>query len=264
MQVPGILKSKVFLCNVPATVEETQVRSVVVEIGKVIGFFYMRDVQNGDRGFAFITYQNESDAHLAVSKLNGKFLFENAIRPVLVKLTCEKIKSLDNPGLVFVDPCKLLPSANWEEYRSEEGHAYYHNSTTGETVWEKPKFFTVKHIENSIDMISGTVGDGQQQSGYGPSGANLFIFHIPPEWKDEDLKNIFEPKGQLVSCKISCEDNGRSRGFGFVSYTTRESAANALQSLNGMPAGGKFLKVTIKQGEEEYAVAPAMTLPISL
>jgi CUG-BP- and ETR3-like factor len=259
--VPGVLRSKVFLGCIPATVEEPEVRSTLQSYGKLLGFFYCRDGMTSDRGFAFATYASESEASSCVSGLNGTMVFENAVRPVHAKLSCEKITDLKST--VFEDPGRGLPSSNWEEYTSEEGYPYYYNKETGETVWEKPKYFMAPATPapEPVAPAAGTVGY-IQNSGYGQLGSNLFIFHVPAEWKDEDLRTRFEPFGQLVSCKVSLDDSGRSRGFGFVGYTTREAAANAVQAMNGSPCGpGKFLKVNIKQGEEQYAVAPTAPPP---
>jgi CUG-BP- and ETR3-like factor len=261
--VPGVLKSKVFVGCIPTTTDENEVRQVLQRHGKLIGFFYCRDAVNSDRGFAFGTFSNESEAADCVSKLNGLTdVFDNSIRPVQVKLSCEKITHLD-AGSVFVDPGKTLPSMSWEEYVSDEGYPYYYNKETGETVWDKPKFF-VKQAEMPTPAaimeaasLAAAGGMGAQNTGYGPLGANLFIFHVPADWNDEILRSKFESYGQLVSCRVSTDDAGRSRGFAFVSYSTRESAANAIQSMNGYPVGGKYLKVTVKQGEEDYAIAPS-------
>jgi len=261
--VPGVLKSKVFLGCIPSTTEENEVRQVLQKYGKLIGFFYCRDAINSDRGFAFGTFSSDTEAADCVAKLNGVAdVFENSIRPVQVKLSCEKITHID-AGSVFVDPGKCLPSMNWEEYVSDEGYPYYYNKETGETVWDKPKFF-VKQAElptpaavlEAATLPVGTAATGAQNMGYGPLGANLFIFHVPGDWTDELLKSKFESYGTLVSCRVSTDEAGRSRGFAFVSYSTRESAANAIQAMNGYPVGGKYLKVTVKQGEEDYAVAP--------
>ena len=262
--VPGVLKSKVFLGCIPATTEEATVRAVLSGFGKLIGFFYCRDGMNGDRGFAFATFSSEQEAVACVAALNQTEPFENAARPVHAKLTCERISDLANT--VFVEAGKPLPSTAWEEYTSEEGYPYYFNRDTGETVWDKPKYYTPPvAVPEPTTVTVGPIGTGVvQNSGYGPLGANLFIFHAPADWKDEELRQRFEPFGQLVSCKISVDDNGRSRGFGFVGYTTREAAANAIQGMGGTPCGGgKFLKVTVKQGEEEYAVKPTMPPPVS-
>lgn len=43
------------------------------------------------------------------------------------------------------------------------------------------------------------------------------------------------------------KDTGRSRGFGFVSYDSPESAALAIKELNGFAIGNKRLKVQHKQ-----------------
>ena len=71
-------------------------------------------------------------------------------------------------------------------------------------------------------------------SNKGPDGANLFIFHIPNHFTNLDMYQLFEPYGILLSVRIMVErDTGRSRGFGFVSYDSPESAALAIKALNG-------------------------------
>lgn len=257
----GVLRSKIFVGCIPATTEEADVRSALALYGKLIGFFYCKDMMNGDRGFAFATFSSEAEAQTCVNSINGTEVFENAARPVHAKFSFEKITNLSNT--VFTESPKPLPSTQWEEYTSDEGYPYYYNKETGETVWEKPKYFVAvpEPIMVPITPILPQTG-AIQNSGYGPLGANLFIFHVPAEWKDDDLRTRFEQFGQLVSCKISLDDSGRPRGFGFVGYTARESAANAIQAMNGVPvAPGKFLKVTVKQGEEEYAVAATAAPP---
>jgi RNA recognition motif-containing protein len=68
----------------------------------------------------------------------------------------------------------------------------------------------------------------------GPEGANLFVFHIPSEFTNVDMYNLFRHYGQLVSVRIMTEGGtGRGRGFGFVSYEDGASAARAIEALNG-------------------------------
>jgi RNA recognition motif-containing protein len=71
-------------------------------------------------------------------------------------------------------------------------------------------------------------------SNKGPDGANLFIFHIPNHFTNLDMYQLFCPYGNLLSVRIMVEkDTGRSRGFGFVSYDSPDSAALAIKELNG-------------------------------
>ena len=81
----------------------------------------------------------------------------------------------------------------------------------------------------------------------GPHGANLFIFHLPNDMTNMDLLHYFAPFGTVVSARIIVDRaTGRSRGFGFVSYSRPEFAVAAIQRLDGMRIGHKRLKVTFK------------------
>jgi len=87
---------------------------------------------------------------------------------------------------------------------------------------------------------------------FGPPGCNLFVFHLPDDWADEDLNEYFAPHGSVVSAKVMKElGTGRSRGFGFVSYEDRVSAATAIKKMQGYKVLGKRLKVEFKKGEQE-------------
>merc|ERR1719223_2552762 len=102
--------------------------------------------------------------------------------------------------------------------------------------------------------------------GVGPMGANIFAFHIPINWTDEDFHAHFSPFGQIVSAKIHTDPVTKaSKGFGFVSCAAPQAATMAIKGMNGFDTTqGKFLKCTIKKGEEQYnpdAVA-AQNIPI--
>jgi len=92
------------------------------------------------------------------------------------------------------------------------------------------------------------------QGGNGPPGANIFVFHVPINWTDDDFNAHFSPFGQIVSAKIHVDPVTKaSKGFGFCSYVTTQAATMAIKGMNGFDTKqGKFLKVTIKKGEEQY------------
>eukprot|EP00929_Paragymnodinium_shiwhaense_P008589 TRINITY_DN112548_c0_g1_i1.p1 TRINITY_DN112548_c0_g1~~TRINITY_DN112548_c0_g1_i1.p1 ORF type:complete len:412 (+),score=99.59 TRINITY_DN112548_c0_g1_i1:150-1385(+) len=90
---------------------------------------------------------------------------------------------------------------------------------------------------------------------FGPPGCNLFVFHLPDDWVDDDLNEYFAPHGTIVSAKVMKEiGTGRSRGFGFVSYEDRVSAATAIKKMQGYKVLGKRLKVEFKKGGDEDKV----------
>lgn len=104
------------------------------------------------------------------------------------------------------------------------------------------------------DSSSASGGDGSGHTEIaGPPGANVFVFHIPNEWTQNDLIAHFSPFGPVVSCYIASDRvTGRNKGYGFVSYNNIHSAANAVLGMNGYLVGTKRLKVSIKTGEETY------------
>ena len=61
-----------------------------------------------------------------------------------------------------------------------------------------------------------------------------------------------------MSCKIITDkDTGESKGFGFVSYESPESAQIAILNTNGMQLhGGKRLKVEVKAARAATAGRP--------
>ena len=51
---------------------------------------------------------------------------------------------------------------------------------------------------------------------------------------NQDLYELFKVHGNILSVSIKTEDDtGRGKGFGFVSFESAESAASAIQHLNG-------------------------------
>ncbi|CAL0311066.1 unnamed protein product [Lupinus luteus] len=92
-------------------------------------------------------------------------------------------------------------------------------------------------------------GGGQVE---GPPGANLFIYHLPQEFGDEELATAFQPFGRVVSAKVFVDKvTGVSKCFGFVSYDSPEAAESAISMMNGCQLGGKKLKVQLKRNNNQ-------------
>jgi len=254
--------NKVFLGCIPNHVDEETLKDECEKQGTVKEFFYMQDKVGTDRGWAFVTYEDETEAAVAVAMFNGQQIFLGSARPLHCKFANEKISKIE--GTVFEAPTKAVTP--WQEFTTPEGKPYYFNTVTKETRWEKPA-----ELGGGAAGAAGAPGGqaaltggaaplaiaaqaANQVGATGPMGANIFCFHVPITWTDEDFNAHFSPFGQIVSAKIHVDPVTKaSKGFGFVSYAAPTAATLAIKGMNGFDTKqGKLLKVTIKKGEEQY------------
>ncbi|XP_036400355.1 CUGBP Elav-like family member 1 isoform X2 [Megalops cyprinoides] len=103
--------------------------------------------------------------------------------------------------------------------------------------------------QSLLSQQSGSAAGSQKE---GPEGANLFIYHLPQEFGDQDLLQMFMPFGNVISAKVFIDkQTNLSKCFGFVSYDNPVSSQAAIQSMNGFQIGMKRLKVQLKRSKND-------------
>lgn len=69
---------------------------------------------------------------------------------------------------------------------------------------------------------------------------NLYVKNLDPQTTEELLQEKFSPFGKIVSLVIAKDDNGISKGFGFVNYDDPDDARRAMEGMNGSQLGSIF------------------------
>lgn len=82
-----------------------------------------------------------------------------------------------------------------------------------------------------------------QESSFSPD-LKLFVGNLPFNVDSAALAGLFEQAGDVQMVEVIYDKTtGRSRGFGFVTMSTKEEAEAAAQQLNGYELQGRVLRV---------------------
>jgi RNA recognition motif-containing protein len=76
----------------------------------------------------------------------------------------------------------------------------------------------------------------------------LFVGGLAWATTDEGLRQAFESHGEIAEAKVIVDrDTGRSRGFGFVTFTDAAHAQAAISTMDGSDLDGRSICVNEAQ-----------------
>ena len=80
----------------------------------------------------------------------------------------------------------------------------------------------------------------------------LFMGGLAWATTEATLRAAAEPYGQIEDVKVIMDrDTGRSKGFGFVTFTTDEAAAKCKTEMDGKMIDGRAMKVDYPRERED-------------
>ncbi|XP_024027134.1 28 kDa ribonucleoprotein, chloroplastic, partial [Morus notabilis] len=126
-------------------------------------------------------------------------------------------------------------------------------------------FVTMSSIEDCNSVIENL--DGSQYMGrilrvnfadkpkpkeplYPETEHKLFVGNLSWSVTSESLTQAFQEYGNVVGARVLFDgETGKSRGYGFVCYSTKAEMETALESLNGMELEGRAMRVSLAEGK---------------
>ena len=125
--------------------------------------------------------------------------------------------------------------------RRSLGYAYvnFHNPADAERALDTMNNYIIK--DRPCRIMWSQRDPSIRKSGVG----NIFIKNLDPEIDHKALNDVFSDFGNILSCKVALDENGRSKGYGFVHYETQEMADRAIEKVNGKLIGDSVCKVFV-------------------
>lgn len=263
---PHPLNGSLWVGDLGSDVSEQQLYEVFAQIGQVQSVRVCRDaLTRRSLGYAYVNYQSTADAVKGLEDLNHYELNGKAIRVMPSQRDPSNRKS--GVGNIFIK--NLSPEVDNKalyDTFSQFGKILSSKIATGPGGESKGHGFVQYEDEASaqaaIDTVNGKELVGQQVF-VGPfkrredrdtgvdKYTNLYVKNLDESVTDETLQEVFGKFGSLSSAVVMKDDDGKSKGFGFVNYEKSEDAHAAVEELNGYKHEETNWEVTKAQKKAE-------------
>mmetsp|Transcript_4821 Transcript_4821/g.4262 ORF Transcript_4821/g.4262 Transcript_4821/m.4262 type:complete len:430 (-) Transcript_4821:232-1521(-) len=210
-----------FVYHCPNTWMDDDIKANFSKFGTVVSGTINKDRDTGaSKGFGFVSFDNPIAAQQAIQAMNG-----HEVDGKHLKVELKQAKGPPGGG----------------------GGNNAMQMAMMQQMGINPMMMGMMGMGGGFGGMGGGGGGSSSNTKGGPQGSNLFIYHVPATWGDDDIRLCFAPFGTVVSATINKDRaTGASKGFGFVSYDNPVSAQTAVQAMNGMQVDGKRLKVELK------------------
>jgi len=237
--------------------------------GPVLSIRVCRDmITRRSLGYAYVNFQQPGDAERALDTMNFDTIKGRPCRimwsqrdPSIRKSGVGNIfiknldKSIDNKALydTFSAFGNILSCKIAMDEHGSKGYGFVH-------------FETEEAARNSIDKVNGMLLNGKKvfvgrfmtrreridmMGDRAKKFTNVYVKNFGDALDDNKLRELFEKCGTVSSCKVMSGEDGKSRGFGFVSFDDHDSAQRAVDDINNMEIDGHVIYVGRAQKKAE-------------
>ncbi|KAB1219732.1 Heterogeneous nuclear ribonucleoprotein Q [Morella rubra] len=81
-----------------------------------------------------------------------------------------------------------------------------------------------------------------------PHGSEVFIGGLPRDAREEDLRDLCEPIGEILEVRLMKDkETGDARGYAFIAFKTKEVAQKAIEEIHNKDFKGKNLRCSLSE-----------------
>lgn len=119
------------------------------------------------------------------------------------------------------------------------GHSWFQSKDRIMSVSDG--FELVPLPENDLERIQSNIDEGKSPKFLG--AVKLYVGNIAFECHEDDILEVFSRIGNVGDVSLVRDDEGKNRGFGFVTMRTKEDGDKAIAELDGIAVRGRNIAV---------------------
>jgi len=275
----------VFIKNLDKSIDNKAMYDTFSAFGNILSCKVAQDVEGNSKGYGFVHFETEEAAVNAIQKVNGMLLNDKKVFVGRFVPRKEREKELGEKAKKFTNVFVKNFGEELGDEKLKEMFTKFGKITSYKIMAEeggKNKGFGFVSFEDSeaaekaVEELNGTeingkslfVGRAQKKAERQQElkkkfemlklerlnryqGVNLYVKNLDDSIDDEILRKEFSPYGTITSAKVMCCEEGRSKGFGFVCFSSPEEATKAVTEMNGRIIVAKPLYVALAQRKED-------------
>uniref|UniRef100_A0A8C6QD20 Polyadenylate-binding protein n=1 Tax=Nannospalax galili TaxID=1026970 RepID=A0A8C6QD20_NANGA len=282
---PSLRKSgigNIFVKNLDRAIDSKALYDTFSAFGNILSCKVVCD-ENGSKGYGFVHFEAQEEAERSIEKMNGMFLNDRKVFVGRFKSRRDRQAELGARAKEFTNVYiknlgEDMDDEGLEHLFGKFGRALSVKVMTDESGKSRGfGFVSFERHEDAlraVDEMNGKDLNGKQiyvgraqkkeerqtelrhkigqmkQEDVRCQGVNLYVKNLDDRVDDLQLRKEFSPFGTITSAKVTTE-GGRSKGFGFVCFSSPEEATKAVTEMNGRILGTKPLYVALAQRKEE-------------
>uniref|UniRef100_A0A665U6P4 Polyadenylate-binding protein n=1 Tax=Echeneis naucrates TaxID=173247 RepID=A0A665U6P4_ECHNA len=283
---PSLRKSgvgNIFIKNLDKSIDNKALYDTFSAFGNILSCKVVCD-ENGSKGYGFVHFETQEAAERAIEKMNGMLLNDRKVFVGRFKSRKEREAELGARAKEFTNVYIKNFGEDMDDEKLRELFSKYGNAMSIRVMTDDSgksrgfgfvSFERHEDAQKAVDEMNGKelngkliyVGRAQKKverqtelkrkfeqmkqdrmTRY--QGVNLYVKNLDDGIDDERLRKEFSPFGTITSAKVMME-GGRSKGFGFVCFSSPEEATKAVTEMNGRIVATKPLYVALAQRKEE-------------
>lgn len=284
---PSLRKSgvgNVFIKNLDKSIDNKAMYDTFSAFGNILSCKVAQDETGQSKGYGFVHFETEEAANMSIEKVNGMLLNDKKVYVGRFIPRKEREKELGEKAKLFTNVYVKNFGDELSDEKLKDMFEKYGTITSHKVMTKEGKsrgfgfvaFENPEAAEIAVQELNGKelndgktlyVGRAQKKNERQTElkrrfeqlkiermnryqGVNLYVKNLDDSIDDERLRKEFTQFGTITSAKVMLED-GRSKGFGFVCFSSPEEATKAVTEMNGRIVGSKPLYVALAQRKED-------------